>query len=221
MASISEKDAQDQLRRRFIAAREALGTQDEVAQMLGVTPGTVSRKERGETPIKARDVAALEQLVSYQNDAPAEPSEPAELNKMVPRGTSGHVAHERTAFADERRSKPSRRVSEGGVYDPAPGSGAFLRQIATIARHFEYEMVRIGAEREDLDYVHFALNDPQSAKLSWMGGSGRTLSAAEQEHQFQLLTEALRKWVMDRIADRKSAERQSRSAKASKASSDS
>ncbi len=72
--------SQDELIRRFIAARQALGiSQDEAARRLGVSGGTVSRWERGKQTIKKRDVDAIERLASESAEDPDE---------TVPRGTS-------------------------------------------------------------------------------------------------------------------------------------
>lgn len=65
------KKVDAELRERFVAARKRSGlTQSEAAAKLGVSEGTVSRKERGEQPVKERDATAMERL-----------------GEIVPRGT--------------------------------------------------------------------------------------------------------------------------------------
>lgn len=73
---MSGESAADRLRAARVAANL---TQDEAAQLLGVTGKTVSRWETG-APVKPRDLAAAEQ-------AYAEAAAGSGLDKKVPRGT--------------------------------------------------------------------------------------------------------------------------------------
>jgi transcriptional regulator with XRE-family HTH domain len=73
------------LRQTFIDARKAAGlSQAEAGIRLGVSSGTVSRKERGEIPVNPRDLAAIQQL--------ARQKEAKGLDDTVPRETSSDDA---------------------------------------------------------------------------------------------------------------------------------
>lgn len=163
-----------QIGEKLLAARKRTGlSRARAGELIGVDQQTVYRWEKGERRPSAEDYLKAMDIYTKHGGWTQ-----LGIDHLVPRGT---VRESRTP------------------YDPSGPN----HRMAALAQKFEREMARLGATDEDLDYVHFALTDPQSAKLSYMGGSGRMLSAEEQEHQFALFTEALRIWVANRIADRK------------------
>lgn len=70
------------LRKKFVQLIGASGmTQAEAADALGLSEGTISKKARGDLPVKKRDVDALERLVERHKRP----------DEKVPRGTSDQI----------------------------------------------------------------------------------------------------------------------------------
>jgi transcriptional regulator with XRE-family HTH domain len=149
----------------FKAAREAAGlTQDQAAQLLGVTGKTVSRWETG-APIKPRDLAGAKSIfaeIVRQREF---------LDKKVPRGTM---------------SLMERILGEEG-----PGDARRKR-----IEQFEREMVRIGADDFDADYVRRAARD----FIEQIHSAGGTDVDEELETYLEY---SLRPWVLKRIDQRR------------------
>lgn len=170
-------------------------TQTQAAAALGVTLMTVSRWERGQS-VKDRDLAAAANLYDAW-DLLAEYVEDKRLINLVPRGTLAVREDASDAYAGARRA-------DGSII----ATDSLPNRLEVLAKNFEREMIRAGATNDEVDYIHFATHNPESAKLFYMGGTGQPLSLERQEKELALLMEALRVWVMARIAERQAAERQ-------------
>jgi transcriptional regulator with XRE-family HTH domain len=70
---------------------------------------------------------------------------------------------------------------------------------------FEREAARLGATDPELDHIAWALRNPESSRLFYLGDDGKPRSGEEQEEELGYQIDGLRVWLERRIAKRKAA----------------
>ncbi len=137
----TRQDAGEDLRPRFAKAFQDTGlTQAQVADRLGLSEGTISKKLRGDLPLKVRDVEAMERLAE-RSKRPVE---------KVPRGTSGAPARDGNG-PEQPRFTWSRVVALPRVRAFLRAFGDELHELAATPDE-EDEAVRSVRESGDLAY---------------------------------------------------------------------
>jgi transcriptional regulator with XRE-family HTH domain len=172
-------ESAERLRKRFVKARETSGySQAEAARRLGVSEGTVSRKERGELPVKERDATAMERLAE----------EAKRLGEMVPEAPAGPSP----AYA---RPPHVVRQNVATYSDPA----MLPRQLRMMALDFEREALSVGADEAFLRYVRSAFSDPDFTALFAGGPDESPMTPEEEREEMQAVVAEMRALLAVRL----------------------
>jgi transcriptional regulator with XRE-family HTH domain len=166
------------------ARREAGISQRSAATKLGISNVTVSNHERGETTPDEEQIEGYARLYGWSE---------VELRY-------GKDALQRPA--QPHNDTPSAQ------YGLVSETTRLPRQLEILAREFELEAVKAGADEEDERYIRTALRSPEAMQL-YRGGYAESMSIDEQRIEMESLIEMLRTWLKERIRRRKIAQRRS------------
>jgi transcriptional regulator with XRE-family HTH domain len=161
--------------------RERAGlSQDEAAERLGLASGnTVSRWETGLR--RPRGVDYKQAIALYGQLADERQS------RTVPRGTA-HTLREAAS--------------------PYAADVDLPRQFQIMAKEFEVEALKLGAEEPEMDYIRMALASPETARMFAYGYRSREgVSEAALKADYEALINALRTYVKARVKGRAEAKR--------------